>query len=374
MRVLLEGRVFERPATGVAKATMGLYAACLARLPALRVAVLHRRPLRAALPAGLAPRRVGRLLPEGLWGRQAVALCARWAPPAFVHFPWNGGVPRLPAGTRVVTTLHDVLPLAIPQHFRDAAGRQAYCARVQRDLDRTDLLITDSEYSRGEILRHFRVRSEPVVIPLASTLPPGPPAAGPARGSYFLYVGGYTARKNLEGLVRLFCALRREGALRSRLVLTGSRHYFSREFARLVAEGVSQGVVEEAGYVPDEALAGLLAGARALVYPSRYEGFGLPPLEAMAAGCPVVTTAGTSLPEVCGEAALYVDPGDERAFAQALCALERDEGLRRELRARGRARAARFSWDAAAARFLGAVLSRLADDGKERAHAGGVRA
>jgi glycosyltransferase involved in cell wall biosynthesis len=117
--------------------------------------------------------------------------------------------------------------------------------------------------------------------------------------------------------------------------------------------------VEERGYVDEPTLAQLFQQARALVYPSKYEGFGLPPLEAMTAGCPVITTRETSLPEVCGEAAVYVDPDDHRAFAEAIMAIETDPLLRERLRTAGSAQASTFTWGEAAATFLGALHSAL---------------
>ena len=111
----------------------------------------------------------------------------------------------------------------------------------------------------------------------------------------------------------------------ARLVLAGEPHYFSADFRSMVERGRSAGWLEELGYVSDAELAALYGRALALAYPSKYEGFGLPPLEAMVLGCPVITTRGTSLPEVCGDAAVYVDPDDPASLARAVTAVAADE-------------------------------------------------
>ncbi|NSW56911.1 MAG: glycosyltransferase family 4 protein [Armatimonadetes bacterium] len=262
-------------------------------------------------------------------------------------------------GVKIATTIFDVLPLSIPEFLKTEAERARFCRALQRDILRSDVIITCSEYSKTEIMRHFRVRSEPEVIHIGVTLDNVACSVAPAgAGGYFLYVGGYGKRKGVEGLVRVFLGLHRERLIRSRLVLTGDRSYYSEEFRALVRSGVDLGLVEELGYVSESALPGLYRNAIALVYPSKYEGFGLPPLEAMSVGCPVITTRCTAIPEVCGDAAYYIDPDDERDFGAALIALETNSQLRTELAARGARRVKLFSWGSAAQRFLD-ILSRL---------------
>ena len=361
MRIVLDATVLQIPFSGVAKATLALYQACLDLRPDLRVEAWHRCLFAGSLPPGMAHRQFGSLLPQRFWRHAALPMAAWRNRPPVMHFPWNGKLPRtgLPA-TRVVVTLHDVLPLVIPGFFAREKDERDYRQALQRDLDRTHLLITDSAYSRQSILQHFHVRSEPQVVLCAPTLPPSPePARGEANPDYFLYFGGYDPRKGLVPLLAAFLELHRAGQLSSRLVLTGTRHYFSPEFEQLVQEGRERGIVEEKGYVSDEELSALLAGAKAMLYPSKYEGFGLPPMEALASGCPVLTAAATSLPEVCGDAALYVDPDDEASLSAGMLALEHQPELRLALRDRGRQRARQFSWPASAEKYLQAV-ERLA--------------
>jgi glycosyltransferase involved in cell wall biosynthesis len=257
----------------------------------------------------------------------------------------------------VITTYHDVLPLIIPGFFESDEKEQAYRQRVQADLDRTDLLITDSQYSAREIMSHFRVRAEPRVIYLAPFLKSDGIRSTQRRDSYFLYVGGYDPRKGIEMLLRVFIGLRREGLLSGRLILTGHKAQVSDELCRLIRQGSEMGAVEELGYVSDPTLHGLYADATALVYPSKYEGFGLPPLEAMAIGCPVITVRSTSIPEVCGDAVCYVDPDDESDLARNMVALEKNPDRREQLRAKGKVQAAGFSWSRSAQKFIEEVTA-----------------
>lgn len=355
--VMVDATVMQIPATGVAKSTLRLYEACLRLHPELRVASIHRRRLQCTLPAQMKSLRRGTFLPSGVWRSVFLPWYLTLKRPVAVHFPWNGNVPSCISNTKVITTLHDVLPLVIPNHFPSAHAEELYRKKVQDDIDRTDLLITISEYSKAEIVKNFRVNREPVVIPHGPTLTShavtGKPAAAP--GDYFIYVGGYDPRKGIESLLRVFVSLHRQGRVRSTLVLTGSRNYYSSELQHTIAEGVAMGVVEERGYISDQELGSLLRGAKALVYPSKFEGFGLPPLEAMSLGCPVIAVQATSIPEVCGDAACYVDPDDDRSFSEALVAMETSDEIRQEFTNRGLKNCARFSWEASAEAFMGAI-------------------
>lgn len=356
MKFLLDGSVFESPATGVAKVTVGLYRECLRLEPAMSVHTIHRGPFPTPVPRKLRARRFAQLLPSRFWRTLAIPSSILAYRPSVVHFPWNGNVPVLPPGPFVVSTLHDVLPLTIPSYFSSASLGRQYCKRVQRDIRRSDLIITDSAYSRQEILKYFDVREEPIVIYYGPTVSKNTfteddkPAA-----PYFLYVGGYDPRKGLQRLVSIVLDLHSEGKLNSKLLLTGIKLPLSTEFEEAVETGKKLGVIDELGYVTEEQLTKLYSRARALVYPSRYEGFGLPPLEAMAIGCPVITTRCTSIPEVCGDAALYVDPNDDQTLAQALVQLDASNHLRSLLIARGLRQAERFSWARAAEAYIEAI-------------------
>lgn len=364
-RLILDAVVFQFPPTGIAKVTAGLCAACIDSDPTLGITALHRRPLTPVLPSSIQTSAWGRLLPYRIWRTAAFRHATRTTP--VVLFPWNGDVPRLPSTVTSVTIIHDVLPLIIPNHFRSRKDEQTYRQRVQRDIDRSHLLCTDSAYSRQQILANFRVHQEPRVLRFGPTLHRTTSEPPPASGSvqpFFLYLGGYDPRKGIEQLLTVFLGLHREKRLASRLVLTGTRRYYSESFRALVAKGRDSGVVEERGYVDDDTVLDLLHGARALVYPSKFEGFGLPPLEAMTAGCPVITTRHTSLPEVCGDAVLYIDPDNPQEFGRALQEIENNEGLRQDLRARGLRQARMFTWEEGAEIFLSALQDTVRQRGR----------
>jgi len=261
--------------------------------------------------------------------------------------------------TTVITTVLDVLPLDIPCYFghHDLTQEEEYRKRTQYDLDHSDMVLTISEYSKRRIAAHFHLRSEPLVIPLASPLFPLSDTETPALPPepFFLYVGGYALRKGLEPLLQVFGRLHQQGQLTSKLYLTGAKKYYSTRFQKMVKESIAAGFVKELGCVSDEDLRALYRTAKALVYPSRYEGFGLPPLEAMSLGCPVITVRDTAIPEVCEEAVLYVNPEEEQNFAAGLLAIEKNAALRAELSCRGLQQAQQFTWEKAACKFLDAV-------------------
>jgi len=358
VRMVFDASVLEMPFTGIAKTSLLLYRECLARRSGLTVTGVHRKAVAGEVPAGVALARGGGFFPADLWRSHYLPRQVKRQRATVVHFPWNGGVPAGLSGCCVVTTIHDVLPLEMPGGFRNPRDEERYRQDRQRDIDRSHILFTDSEYSKRQLQGNFAFRSEPIVNYFGPTLEingKDPPVTDAAESPYLLYLGGYDRRKGIVELLQVFLELRRQEKIRCRLLLAGKSHYFSEELRRLIVAGTESGSVRELGYLPDSELVALLRNALALVYPSRYEGFGLPPLEAMHAGCPVVTTSRTSIPEVCGDAALYIDPGAGTEFGEALVAVENDAALRARLREAGFLQARKFTWEKAATTFLGEI-------------------
>ncbi len=176
---------------------------------------------------------------------------------------------------------------------------------------------------------------------------------------YALYVGTIQPRKNLVRLLTAYEQLCQRGELLFDLVLAGNAGWLSQEIVAHAKQSLVAERIHLLGYVPDAELPALMAGALLFAFPSLYEGFGLPILEAQSLGVAVMTAKGSSLPEVAGDAALYVDPTDVEAIAQAMLRLSQDETLRQELIAAGHRNVQRFSWTKSAAETL-AVLEEAA--------------
>lgn len=363
MRILVDASVLQQDITGVARVLLGLYKACLHIRPALNVAGIHRKPLLCQLPDGMQDSLFASRTPKRWWRRVAIPGYCALKQPDIVHFPWNDGILPLPRNCLPVLTLHDIIPLALPDlYFASGDEEERYRRHVQSNLDRARLAFTDSECSKNDILRFMKPHSEPIVIYPAAMLAELPmPQVRLPRGldKYFLYYGGYEKRKGLGTLVRVYHKLFRERAVDCPLVILGKQNYFSEEFRNDIEKAAATGAVVEKGYVGDGELVQWLLSAQALVYPSMYEGFGYPPLEAMTVGCPVITTRASSIPEVCGDAAIYAKSGDDDALANAITEMSRNEGLRETYSALGSRQAAKFNWEQSADTFLKALDNLL---------------
>lgn len=357
MKIIFDAEEFKTRPRGIVKTTLCLYRACQEAVPSLEIIGITRKPVATALPDTISIVQLKPNMPRSVWRTVMYNAYMAFHDCSALHFPANGLIPPIVTRRNVATvmTLHDVLQLIMPGHFKDDAKLDQYRKRRQNDINRSRIVFTVSECSKKDILKNFRVHSEPVVLPLAPTLVPGTydPIMDIAKTEdYFLYNGGYDRRKGLEPMLRVFMGLHRERKITSKLYLTGSRSYYSDTFTRLVKEATEMDVLKELDYVSDPELIALLRKAKGLIYPSLYEGFGLPPLEAMNVGCPVITTPYSSIPEVCGDAALYIHPEDDKEFGDAIIALERNGQLRSQLILKGKEQAGRFSWSRSAAIFL----------------------
>ena len=229
-----------------------------------------------------------------------------------------------------------------------------------------DHILADSMSTKDDIVKQLNVRAERIsVVPLAADQSFRPlPAAdvqkvlsdwGLVPDGYLLFMGTIEPRKNL---LRLLQAAQLAGSRIGPLVIAGADGWGSDEVAGHIQRLQRAGRLTYLGYVPDSARRALINGARGFVYPSLYEGFGLPVLEAMACGIPVLASNVSSLPEVVGDVGVLVDPQDVDAIAREMARLWQDEALRRELAARGLERARAFSWERTASQTL-SVYTRL---------------
>jgi glycosyltransferase involved in cell wall biosynthesis len=187
------------------------------------------------------------------------------------------------------------------------------------------------------------------------------------QGDYILSVGTLQPRKNLPRLIEAFIEARKRPGFDCRLVLVGKKGWGPDEAKALPAGVLQRKDVIFTGYVEDEDLPALYSGSMAFAYPSLYEGFGLPVLEAMACGTPVLTSQVSSLPEVCGDAAVYVHPLRTEEICRALLALGSDKDLRKALQARGLLRAQKFSWRESARKTLAVYESVAGRSGRRAA-------
>jgi glycosyltransferase involved in cell wall biosynthesis len=362
MKIVFDAEDFKNRPRGIVKTTLCLYRACQRIMPDIQFIGLTRKPLAVSLPDGFKCIQYHPNMPRDVWRFIMYNAYLTLNSCDILHFPSNGLIPLLWKEQNTVLTLHDVLPLAIPDYFTTRSKKIRYFRRRQIDLNRAKIVFTVSEYSKRDILKYFNVRTEPIVLYNAPTLEPDTMTTMipySPREDFYLYTGGYDRRKGLVPLLKVFIELHRTRRITSKLYLTGSKSDFSDEFVSLLKSAIDSGIVKEFDYISDQELISLMRRARALIYPSSYEGFGLPPLEAMHVGCPVITTRASSIPEVCGDAALYIDPDNELEFADTILSFHGNDLLRRELIIKGEAQSRLFSWDKTARTYL-EHITRLA--------------
>ena len=264
----------------------------------------------------------------------------------------------------VVVSIHDLSFEHLPQTFNRRSRTQLRLT-VRHSARRATRILTLSEHTRRDVIDTYRIDAAKVTaIPLAA-----PAHFGPVKddkelqrvrhtygidADYVLSVGSIQPRKNLVRLIRAYAGLRAAHSSNScpKLVIVGKCGWLYDETFRALEEtGVRESVILT-GYVPESDLPALYSGAICFVYPSYFEGFGLPPLEAMKCGAPVIVGNATSLPEVVGDAALQVDPFDVSAIVAAMDHVVTNSELRKELSVKGQARAKLFDWKDTAERTL----------------------
>jgi glycosyltransferase involved in cell wall biosynthesis len=288
-----------------------------------------------------------------------IPLALRRRPVDLFHAP-HYVVPRFVPAPYVVT-IHDCIHLRFPQYLPNRLAPLYARAMMQMAGRGARRVLTVSYASKLDILHYVRLPAERVEVIYNApderiTAPPAPEDVARARERYqltspfILYTGNIKPHKNLDRLIEAYAGLRRHGVEGYKLMIIGDEVSKYPNLRRLVHRFQLHQHVRFLGFVSDATLAALYRLATVFVFPSLYEGFGLPPLEAMAAGTPVITSNVSSLPEVVGDAALLIDPMDPASIADALARVLCDSTLRADLVRRGQARAKVFSWERSAAR------------------------
>jgi glycosyltransferase involved in cell wall biosynthesis len=290
-----------------------------------------------------------------------------------IHVPWVLHRERpdvyhaphyvLPAGVRCrsVVTIHDCIHLMFPQYLPNRAAYAYARASMWAAARRSDRILTVSEASKRDILHFFNVPPEKIVVvynAIDDHFRVTPPEEDVARvreryqldHQFVLYVGNIKPHKNLVRLIEAFAELRRTGFDEVKLLIIGDQISRLPALRRAVHSHKLHKHVRFLGYVSDQTLGALYRLASAFVFPSLYEGFGLPPLEAMASGTPVITSNLSSLPEVTGDAAVLVDPYDVDSIVDGMRRVLSDPVLAAELRRKGIERAREFSWERSVAK------------------------
>ena len=377
MRIAFDGTSLRPGRTGVGYYTEHLLHHLVSEAPNDDVIVVSNRSVETAmpLPARVEVRTSSVRTPRMVWMQTTAPRMLRQIHADVAHFT-NGMMP-LVLSTPTVVTIHDMSLTLFPRYH---PARRVLLNRPLVDLAarRADAIITVSESAKRDIVRLYGIDAARVHVVHEAAAPAFTRVTDPVeldrvrrkydlRDRIILYVGTIEPRKNLPRLVDAFAARRRSGDLDHQLVCVGPYGWLSDGLAERVDRSHASDAIRFTGYVPFEDLPTLYSLAEMFVFPSLHEGFGLPVVEAMACGAPVITGIRSSLPEISGDAVEGVDPSDTAALGAALVRLAQSRDRREELSARGLARAHTFSWSRAARETLevyGLVAARLAGRGK----------
>jgi glycosyltransferase involved in cell wall biosynthesis len=365
MRIAINGAFWGKETTGSGQYLMALLPEMARLAPDDAFSLVVPGSLGVPTPAGNLPWSVHRVptpldgTSENLakvWFEQVTfpGACRRMAADV-AHVPYFA--PPLRSPVPVVVTVHDLVPLLLPE-YRRAVQHRLYMRLVSAGARRAALVLTDSHASARDIAQVLEIPPERIrVIHLAAHPRYRPQTPAECRpvvdrlklpSRYLLYLGGFDRRKNVPALLRAMvrARFRLEGArLAVGGVLPERDTPFTPDPRRIVHELGIEDVVQFLGHVSEEHKPALYAGALAFAFPSSYEGFGLPPLEAISCGTPAIVGQGSALEEVVGPGGISVPGGDVEALAEALVTLTSDGHRRAELSRAGLRQAARFSWE-----------------------------
>lgn len=367
----LVDQVFAPAPGGMGRYVRELVPALARAEPSLEITLFHARfdpppepePWMGAFPVQQLPGSIRRLYPEWALARRP-PLPEPLASTDLLHSPVHAAVPPKRPGQRLVVTVHDLAFLVHPELF-PRSWRLMYRAGLARAIRSADAVLAPSRATAEDLARRTRIERRRVhVVPLAASLPSRRASLDEVqarlkvRPPYVLFVGTLEPRKNLARLVRAYRRVAARGAPHS-LVLVGPVGWRHQSLLREISAVDAPGEITLTGAVGGSDLDALYRGAAAFAYPSIYEGFGLPVLEAMARGVPCIVSTSSSLPEVAGEAAVPVDPRSTAALAEAMERVLGDRDLAERLRQSGLARASWFSWEETARLTLEAYKSVL---------------
>lgn len=371
MHVAVNGYFWQRPFVGSGQYTRNLVYYLNRLVSDLEISLIVPQIPGEAEPEGVPPSVRLKKVPTRpghvgkVWFEQRLfpAAC-REVGADIVHVPYWGGPLQSPSP--LVVTVHDLTTLLLPEYQRGAKAR-LYNALVGASTRGANHIITDSWASKREIEAHLGIPGERVT---AVHLAAGPQYTPQENGLidmavlrkydlpdfYVLYLGGYEIHKNVMTLLHAWTYVGQALGLDYPLVLAGKKPEGATavfpDYAAAIENLGLQEYVRWIGFVDEEDKPVLYRHAETFVFPSRREGFGLPVLEAMACGVPVVTSTSTSLPEVIGDAGFAIDPDDARGFAGAIIATIVQENLAAELRQKSKQQAATFSWEKTATETL----------------------
>lgn len=374
MRVAINGWFWTQPATGSGQTVRCLIPALIEQDRELEIILIVPKVTTGnqapemlleqvrLLPISCRPGHLGKF-----WFEQDTfpRLCRR-LDVDLAHVPYFAS-PLSPTVPTVVT-IHDLIPIVLPQ-YRGNVWVRLYTSLVAAAASHARLVLTDSEASKRDILAYLKLPDQQVKVVYLAPAPHYRPIEEPlvleaVRRKYtlpetfILWLAGFDVRKNAQALLHAYTWVHSALGDECPLVMAGRLPTKNTPLfpdpRRIAAElGISQ-AVRFPGWVDEADKPALYTAATVFAYPSYYEGFGLPILEAMACGTPVVTSNATSLPELAGAAAFQIDPGDPRRLGAALIALCVQENLHAEMRAKGLAQAAQFSWKKTACETLAA--------------------
>ncbi len=287
-----------------------------------------------------------------------------------VFFSPDGFIP-LGMSIPKVSMFHDVAYLRYPE-FLTPRISAFYKKWIPRYLAYTDHIITVSEFSKSEIVSGYNIHPDKISVVYNGITDSYKPVSDEVKKEtrnkyadghpYFLYLGAIHPRKNIHTLVQAFNQFKSEHQCDTQLVLAGRASWQTEEVTNAIANSPWKSEIKLPGYIATDEAVDLVGSAEAMIYPSFYEGFGLPLVEAMACGVPVICSNVSSLPEVAGNAALLFDPNDASALAHQMNEITMDRSLREKLIGLGHQRASDFSWDKAASQIY-AILERFGKKG-----------